>query len=206
MEDGIGHYLRSTDPGWWRSFTEKVEHKASLDYAGVPHFLMMRDPTLSMAMDILLSPGTNYTLETATVKVLEKPEKYSPRLAWRCKKLTGAAIRRTRTALARQDELAIDWITSRAGDRHPLDPYRRLRVRAAKGAKQQARFAFEKHYDFCRAENELLWCVSQKKPASFPFRGIFTTDEEKASWDQRFRKWNPKKPGYYAYSSAADVI
>jgi hypothetical protein len=210
LEAGAGFYLRNTEPRWWRLFSDQVEHQVSLDYAGQAQRLMLRDPLLHNAIENLLAEKKGgrkvYTIERAAQEVLEKPAIFSPRLNWPPRTLTGDTVRQTRTTLKKQDEDAYKWVKARSGERHPLDPYRNFRSRLAHLEEDRLRYDFEKGYDHCRAENELLWCLARRQPESFPFRGAFANARQQESWRERVRKSGGAQLSYHAYLNALKVI
>ncbi len=145
------------------------------------------------------------TLEEATAGVLSEPWLVRRAANWPQLTLKDEDVGGTRFKLRREDKLACEWIWTRSGKKHPLDPYRVWHTSVGRhGLADQA--GITEDYRPERAINELLWCLSRSDPKHFPFVGEFSREYPVELWAKRVAKWQNDPPDYFAHEEGRKVI
>lgn len=201
LADGVCHLLRNTEEGWWRQFTSFADAEVNSD-ARSPQKVMLRDSFLNEAILNKTSEALKnkaLTLIPATCEVLANPQDYNSYLGWEPCELSQGQASQWRFEIRKDDEFAINWISSRAGKRHPADSYRSW-LAGEWGDKSDNPYLIDHEtYTFDRAHNELYWCLAQRNGGRVPFVGFFMDEDAKCRWQRRVESWATKNPDYWEW-------
>ena len=206
LDRGVCHYLRNTEGRWWQNFTAHVDRDVN-SCMNAPQNVMLRDTALHVAIENKVSKKIKnklITLNAATCEVLTAPHVYNSYLNWAPCKITQSNSGFWRSELRKQDEFAINWISSRAGNRHPMDTYRSWLFEIFKNRPnnldlENPYLIDHVVYTLERAQNELYWCLLRRAGSRVSFDGFFQNDEDRIKWEQRVESWRNREPDFWEW-------